>query len=196
MQYNTQREHLVMPEYGRGIQNMVDVAVSIPERESRQRCAETIIAIMARIQQGQDQQPDFEQKLWNHLARMSHYKLDIDYPVEIVPEEQAFAHAAPLHYPMKHIRRKHYGYQVENALKYAMQLPEGEERDALVGMIANQMKQNLYNWNRDSMDDNLVAQDLARYTDGQIRLDLSTFQFASVQTSNHPVPAKKSKTKK
>ena len=106
-----------MPEYGRGIQNMVDVAVSIPERESRQRCAETIIAIMARIQQGQDQQPDFEQKLWNHLARMAHYKLDIDYPVEIVPEEQAFAHAAPLHYPMKHIRRKHYGYQVENALK-------------------------------------------------------------------------------
>ena len=196
MQYNTQREHLVMPEYGRGIQDMVDVAVSIPVREERQRCAETIIAIMARIQQGQDRQPDFEQKLWNHLARMAHYKLDIDYPVEIVPEDQAFAHAAPLHYPMKNIRRKHYGYQVENALNYAMQLPEGEERDALVGMIANQMKQDLYNWNRDSMDDNLVAQDLARYTDGKIRLDLSSFQFAPVQTSNQPVIAKKSKKKK
>lgn len=196
MQYNTQREYLVMPEYGRGIQNMVDIAVMLPEKEQRQQCAESIIAIMARIQQGQVEPSDLRQKLWNHLARMARYELDIDYPVEIVPQETVYEHPAPMHYPMKKIQRKHYGYLVENALKYASELPQGPERDALVGLCANQMKQDLYTWNRDSMDDNLVAQDIARLTGGAVRLDLSTFRFAPVVTSNQPTaPAKKKKKK-
>ena len=166
MQYNTQREQLVMPEYGRGIQYMVDLAVSLPDKEERQRCANTIVA-------------DFELRLWNHLAKISRYKLDIDYPVEIVPEQEALEHPKPLHYPMQKIRRRHYGHLVESALKYAQTLPEGDERTALVGMVANQMKQNLFVWNRDSMDENLVMQDIKRYTDGQLQLQ-PDFQFASV----------------
>ena len=80
---------------------------------------------------------------------------------------------------MQKIRRRHYGHLVESALKYAQTLPEGDERTALVGMVANQMKQNLFVWNRDSMDENLVMQDIKRYTDGQLQLQ-PDFQFASV----------------
>ncbi len=179
MQYNTQREQLVMPEYGRGIQYMVDLAVSLPDKEERQRCANTIVAIMGRIQPENSNAADFELRLWNHLAKISRYKLDIDYPVEIVPEQEALEHPKPLHYPMQKIRRRHYGHLVESALKYAQTLPDGDERTALVGMVANQMKQNLFVWNRDSMDENLVMQDIKRYTDGQLQLQ-PDFQFASV----------------
>lgn len=179
MQYNTQREQLVMPEYGRGIQYMVDLAVSLPSKEERQRCANTIVAIMGRIQPENNSAADSELRLWNHLAKISRYKLDIDYPVEIVPEQEAMEHPKPLHYPMQKIRRRHYGHLVESALRYAQTLPEGDERTALVGMVANQMKQNLFVWNRDSMDENLVMQDIKRYTDGQLQLQ-PDFQFASV----------------
>ena len=179
MQYNTQREQLVMPEYGRGIQYMVDLAVSLPSKEERQRCANTIVAIMGRIQPENNSAADSELRLWNHLAKISRYKLDIDYPVEIVPEQEAMEHPKPLHYPMQKIRRRHYGHLVESALRYAQTLPEGDERTALVGMVANQMKQNLFVWNRDSMDENLVMQDIKRYTDGQLQLQ-PDFRFASV----------------
>ena len=168
-----------MPEYGRGIQNMVDLAVSLPDRQARQRCANTIVSSMARIQPENSNTADFEIRLWNHLAKMSRYKLDIDYPVEIVPEQEAMEHPQPLHYPMQKIRRRHYGHLIESALQYAQTLPDGEERTALIGMVANQMKQNLFMWNRDSMDENLVMQDIRRYTDGQLQLPAG-FTFASV----------------
>ena len=198
MQYNTQREQLIMPEYGRGIQYMVDLAVSLPDKKVRQQCANTIVAIMGRIQPDNTNAADAEIRLWNHLAKISRYKLDIDYPVEIVPEQEALEHPKPLHYPMQKIRRRHYGHLVESALQYAQTLPDGEERTALVGMVANQMKQNLFVWNRDSMDENLVMQDIKRYTDGQLQLQ-PDFHFASVgipsnsQLANNGSPKRKKK---
>lgn len=198
MQYNTQREQLIMPEYGRGIQYMVDLAVSLPDKKARQQCANTIVAIMGRIQPDNTNAADAEIRLWNHLAKISRYKLDIDYPVEIVPEQEALEHPKPLHYPMQKIRRRHYGHLVESALQYAQTLPDGEERTALVGMVANQMKQNLFVWNRDSMDENLVMQDIKRYTDGQLQLQ-PDFHFASVgipsnsQLANNGSPKRKKK---
>ncbi|MBO7068918.1 MAG: DUF4290 domain-containing protein [Bacteroidaceae bacterium] len=194
MQYNTQREHLVMPEYGRGIQNMVDLAVSLPDREARQQCANTIISIMSRIQPENIDTADYELRLWNHLAKISRYKLDIDYPVEIIPEHEALEHPKPLPYPMQKMRRRHYGHLVESALKYAQTLPEGEERTALVGMVANQMKQNLFVWNRDSMDENLVMQDIERYSDGKLQLS-PDFRFASVGIPSNAQLANNSSSK-
>ncbi len=180
MQYNTQKPLLVMPEYGRGIQEMVELAVGLPTKAERQRCAHAIVNIMARIQPQQSGQADYEQKLWNHLARISRYQLDIDYPVEIVSEEEVYAHPKPLPYPMKNIRSRHYGYLVESSLQYAKTLPDGPEKDTLVAMVANQMKQDLFVWNRDSMDDRLVAADISRLTQGEVRLDLNQHRFSPV----------------
>lgn len=198
MEYNTQKPLLVMPEYGRGIQDMVELAVGLPTKAERQRCAHAIVNIMARIQPQQSGQADYEQKLWNHLARISRYRLDIDYPVEIVSEEDAYAHPKPLPYPMKNIRSRHYGYLVENSLQYARTLPEGPERDTLVALVANQMKQDLFVWNRDSMDDRLVAADISRYTHGEIRLDLKQHRFAPVGTPDQQqaTPAQRRRRKR
>ena len=195
MQYNTQREQLIMPEYGRGIQYMVDLAISLPDKAERQRCANTIISIMSRVQPENADAADYEVRLWNHLAKISRYKLDIDYPVEIIPELEAMEHPRPLPYPMKKIHRRHYGHLVENALQYAQTLPDGEERNALIGMVANQMKQNLFVWNRDSMDDNLVMQDIKRYSEGLLKLP-SDFHFATVGIPSNAQLANNGKSKK
>lgn len=181
MQYNTQKNKLEMPEYGRGLQEMVELAVTLPTKKERQRCANTIVNIMKRIQPEVATQEDYTHRLWNHLARISHYKLDVDYPVDIVSEEEVLAHPEPLKYPMKRIKRRHYGYLVEEALDYARTLPEGNERNVLLRGIANQMKQNLFVWNKDSMDELLVAQDIERYTDGELSLgNMKGFRFAAV----------------
>lgn len=187
-----------MPEYGRGVQMMVDMAVEMENRNERQRCANTIIKIMAGLLPSTASKEDDKHRLWNHLARIAHYKLDIDYPVDIVPQEEVQAHPAPLHYPMKAIKRRHYGYLVEQTLDYAKTLEDENMRRFITESIANQMKQDLFIWNRDSMDNALVAQDIERYSNGKLNLDLDNFTFASVGESSfqRPEGGKKRKRKK
>ena len=81
--YNTEREKLLLPEYGRCVQQMVDHAKSLEDKEERQRCATTIVALMANMTEQHGDPEDFRQKLWNHLAAIANYELDIDYPVTI-----------------------------------------------------------------------------------------------------------------
>lgn len=181
MEYNTQRKKLPMPEYGRGIQNMVDYALTLTDRAERQRCANTIISIMGNMFPHLRDVSDFGHKLWDHLAVMSNYQLDIDYPYEITPAEKLHARPKPMAYPMKRIRYRHYGYMLETFLHRIKDMEDGPKRDALVRLVANQMKQSLYTWNRDAMDDEKVIADLAYYTGGKVQLDLKTFRFASVQ---------------
>lgn len=178
-EYNTCREQLVMPEYGRTIQNMVDKAMEMTDRQKRNRCARYIISVMARAQNDNASRPDFQNLLWNHLAKMSRYQLDVDYPVEIVPEVEATAHPQPLPYPMKRIQRKHYGYLMECMLKRIKDEEDAQKRMAMTMAAANQMRQDLYTWNRDSMDEDLIIQDILRYTKGKGRLPQS-FRFAPI----------------
>ena len=197
MVYNTQREQLVMPEYGRGIQMMVDMALQIENREERQRCANTIVKLMAGLLPSTTSKEEETHRLWNHLARIARYKLDIDYPVSIVPQEEVQAHPAPLPYPMKSIKRRHYGYLVEQTLDYAKTVEDEAARKFITESVANQMKQDLFIWNRDSMDNALVAQDIARYSGGKLHLDLDDFTFDSVgESALQHTEGKKKKRKK
>lgn len=183
MQYNTQKEQLIMPEYGRKIQAMVDMALQMKDRSERQRCAATIVKIMSNLSPSTASKEENEHRLWNHLARMARYQLDIDFPVAIVPQEEVQQHPSPLPYPMKDIKRRHYGYLVQQALDFAQTLQDEEQQRYVTESVANQMKQNLFMWNRDSMDNALVAQDIVRLTDGRLHLDLNNFSFDSVGES-------------
>lgn len=185
MTYNTQREKLILPEYGRTIQEMVDICMSIEDRAQRQRCAESIIAIMVTMNPSVRQQPDYEQKLWDQLAILSNYKLDIDYPYEVLKAEEIAERPKPLKYPMQRIRFRHYGHLTEAFMKELKEMPEGEDRERLTSMMANFMKRSLYNWNRDAMDERKVAADLSSYTDGQAALS-EDFHFASVSNGHLP----------
>lgn len=177
LDYNTQREKLVLPEYGREIQNMVDYAVAIEDRGERQRCAETIVAIMKRMFPDGSNAEDQERKLWDHLAIMSDFKLDIDYPYDVTHAEQIAQKPEPMEYPMKKISVRHYGAMVFELFEKLKSMEPGEERDELMKLTANQMRRNLMQWSHGSSDEEKVASDLARFTDGKIQLDLDNFRF-------------------
>ena len=196
MQYNTQKEKLQMPEYGRGVQDMIAHAASLPDKADRQRCAESIFGIMANMQPQLREQPDYKHRIWDHIAYISGYQLDIDYPCEITRLGDDAEKPKPVPYPMKEIRQRQYGHLIEESLKQLAEMPEGEERDEMLALVANQMKQSLFNWNRDAMDDEKVASDIAHYTQGRVILDLSTFRFAPVQTLPRQDGVSKRKKKK
>ena len=177
LDYNTQREQIVLPEYGREIQQMVDYAVGLPDREERQRCARAIITIMDRMFPESKNVEGHERKLWDQLAIMSRFQLDIDYPFDVTSASQIAQKPEPMPYPMKKIPVRHYGAMLFEAFEILKTMEPGRERDELVKLTANQMHRNLMLWSHGSSDGEKVASDLARFTDGKIQLDLDTFKF-------------------
>lgn len=172
---------MAMPEYGRSIHEMVNYAKTIENKEERQLCAETIVRIMATKETDADvsSQPDFENRLWDHLFYIANYELDVDCPYEITRLDTESVRPRMLKLPKKDIRHLQYGYMIEETLRRAAEMPEGEERQALLRVVANQMKQNLFTWNRDAMDEQKVLLDIKRYTGGKVELD-ADFVFDAV----------------
>ena len=193
LDYNTHREKLLMPEYGREIQKMVDYAVSLTDKQERQNCANEIIRMMETKVPELRSNADFEQMLWDHLFMMSHKQLDIDWPFDVSEAEKINnkPNAVPL--PQESIRLRHYGKLIEELFEKLKEMPAGEERDVLVCYTANQMKRNLLTWGHGSMSDEKVADDLARYTDGVIQLDLSKVKLDKAAAAEEPKPKKKKK---
>ena len=179
MDYNTQKPQLVMPEYGRYIQEMVDYCKGIEDAEERKRCAKSIIAIMANMTEKNGDDADFKAKLWNHLATISHYELDIEYPVKIEHEEDSQNQRERVPYPQKKIERRHYGAIVEKFTQALKEEQDEKKRFELAKLIANHMKRDLSNWNVDVMSDAKVADDLEQYTEGKVVLTPDKFQFVS-----------------
>lgn len=171
MEYNTQKRVLPLPEYGRSIQNMVDHALSIEDKAERQRCANTIINIMGNMFPHLRDVPDFKHKLWDHLAIMADFKLDIDSPYELIIKDNLYTKPDAIAYPSSKIRYRHYGRTLEKMIKKASEYPEGEEKKQLVTLIANHMKKNYMAWNKENVDDRKIFQDLSEYTNGAIKLD-------------------------
>ena len=192
LDYNTQREQLVLPEYGREIQKMVDHALTLPTKEERQACAESIIATMSILfPQGYDA-IDLEHKLWDHLAIMSNFQLDIDYPFDVSEAIKAATKPQRVGYTSSHIPVRHYGKLLFDTFERLKNMPEGEERDALVRLTANQMKRALVEWGHGAADNERVASDLAAFTNGKIQLDLDTFKYEKLPARE---PEKKRKKK-
>lgn len=173
VEYNSTRETLKLPEYGRLVQEMVEYALTITDRAERQRYAEAIIDVMAGLNPKMKDVPGFRHKLWDHLAYISEYKLDIDYPYEIKRRKEASSAPQKLSYPKGTIRFRHYGRLIERAMQQLEEMPEGSERDELVRLIANRMKRNLADWKGDGVQDVKVARDIAFYTEGKVQPDFT-----------------------
>lgn len=171
MKYNTEGKRLALPEYGRNIQNMVDYCVTIEDREERKRCANTIINIMGNMFPHLRDVNDFKHILWDHLAIMVDFKLDIDYPYEIVKKENLYARPPRIPYNNNRIRYRHYGKTLELMIRKATEWEEGIERDQLVKLLANQMKKSFLTWNKESVDDRKIFKDLDELSNGKIVLD-------------------------
>ena len=172
---------------------MVEYACELPTKEERLKCAIAIIHQMENKNPQLRDNADYEQTLWNHLYLMSHRELDIDWPYDVSEADKILSKPEPLPLPDSHIRLRHYGHLVEELLELLKTMEPGEERDALVKKAANQMKRDLVLWGHGSVEDERVADDLARYTNGKIQLDLNTFKFEKINPNEGKQSGKKKK---
>lgn len=191
--YNTQLKKLILPEYGRNIQQMVDYCMTIEDRDERTHCAYTIIDTMITMFPEVRNEADYERKLWDQLAIMSDFKLDIDYPFDVVKEENLETKPEPIHYELEKIKFRHYGKIIERMIARAAEYPEGEERDALVMLLANHMKKLIYQINNEDVDDRKIFNDLYHYSRGAIRLDPETHKLHEYQVVAQPQATGKKK---
>ena len=172
MDYNSTRERLAMPEYGRLVQDMGHHALTIGDKSERQTYAKAIITAMAGVNPGMKNVPDFRRKLWDHLAFMANYQLDIDYPFPITHynEEKEKPH---LSYPGHEIKWRHYGHLIEEAVKSLPEMPDTAQRRQLLRQVGTRMKRSLAEWKGDGVEDAKVARDIAAYTEGALAPDFS-----------------------
>jgi hypothetical protein len=171
MRYNTKEKQLALPEYGRNIQNMVDHCVTLSDREERTRCANTIINIMGNMFPHLRDVNDFKHILWDHLAIMSDFSLDIDYPYEVIKKENLYIKPGKLPYAGGKIVYKHYGKNLENMIRKATEYENGEQKDYLISLLANHMKKSFLTWNKEVVDDRKIFKDLELLSKGSIVLD-------------------------
>lgn len=169
-----------MPEYGREIQNMVNICLNIKDRAERQRCANTIIGVMGNMFPQLRDTPEFTHKLWDHLAIMADFKLDIDYPYEIVKKSTLTAHPERIPYQNERIRYRHYGRLIQQLLEKLADMPDGQTKDELIELAANQMKRDLASWNRNSLSDDKIFEDIETYTHGKIKPEPSKLHLIAV----------------
>ena len=169
--YNTRRPQMIIPEYGRNIQKMVEHAITVEPREERNKVAQSIINVMGQLNPHLRDIVDFKHKLWDHLFIISDFKLDVDSPYPIPDKETIFKKPEPLAYPQNKIKFKHYGKSVENFIAEAIKMKDSEEKTELIRAIANLMKKSYLTWNRESVDDDLIFSDLKLLSKGQLQVD-------------------------
>lgn len=177
MDYNTEREKLILPEYGRIVQNMVNYAVNLENRAERQHCAERIVEVMSQMFSNVQHAADFNHMLWDHLAMMSGYKLDIDWPYEIVKQDET-RRPEPMDYPMKRIRNRHYGHLLEELFSILKDMEPSVEREHLTELVANQMRKDLFYWNKNSLNKKKIVDDIYRFTDGKVTIEEEDVSFS------------------
>lgn len=172
--YNSTRPNLILAEYGRNVQNMVDYICTVPSREERNRLAQVVIDMMGVLNPHLRDVSDFKHKLWDHLYIISDFKIDVDSPYPVPNREDIRHKPEPLPYPQNRIRFKHYGHIVEKMIAKTMAATTEESRLKMSLSVANFMKMAYCTWNKDSVTDQHIIQDLNDLSGGVLRLPEDT----------------------
>lgn len=189
-------EPVLLPEYGRNLQGLVDYCAAIPDREERTACAYAIADTMA------SQYPTLVGDnhdytlIWNQINIMSRFKLDIDFPCEVITEEKLHPIPETLPYTSSDMRFRHYGKNIEKMIEVVADLEDGEEKDVLISMIANQMKKLMLQHNPEGVDDAKILRDLSLYSKGKITLTPENYILHEYKEAPIvPINSKKKKKK-
>ncbi len=204
MEYNTQRPKMAIPEYGRSVQKMIDFAVTVQDRNERNKIVRSIIVIMEQLAPHLKDLEDFEHKLWTHLYIMSDFKLDVDSPYPKPDPDTFYSRPERVVYPQQHIKYGHYGKTVQLLIQKATALQDGEEKTELTKEIANLMKRNYLTWNRDTVTDDVILQHLKELSGSKLSVDASVLvssgeilrQKSTVQPTGNGHPGNNNKRKK
>lgn len=168
MEYNSQREKLKLPEYGRNIQNMVNYTKNIEDREERQKAAQTVVDVMGNLYPYLRDIDDFKHKLWDHLAILADFDIDIDFPYAVPTPDILGGKPNNIPYNKERIKYRHYGLVVEQMIKRTAEYEEGPEKDSLIQMLADHMKKCYLTWNKETVDDKKVMDDFSVLSKGKI----------------------------
>ncbi|MFB9052535.1 DUF4290 domain-containing protein [Formosa undariae] len=170
IEYNTEREPLIIPEYGRHLQKMVNHAKTIENRDDRNKEANAIIAVMGNLQPHLRDVPDFQHKLWDQLFIIANFELDVDSPYGNPDREILERRPDSLEYPQNFPKYRFYGNNIKTMIDVANTWEDGDLKEALIYSIANHMKKCFLNWNKDTVDDNVIFNHLYELSDGKINL--------------------------
>ena len=176
MEYNTTREMMLIPEYGRNIQRMIQYTCTVEDREKRNQAAKFIINVMAQLNPSVKESGDFKHKLWDHLFIIADFKLDVDAPYPPPPPLSLSTKPEHLSYHDNEIEYKHYGKNIALMIEKATEYEDGVEKDALIKAIANHMKKSYLNWNRESVNDELIEKHLSVLSKDLLKLN-QDFRF-------------------
>ncbi|QJP35185.1 DUF4290 domain-containing protein [Nonlabens sp. Ci31] len=170
LEYNTERNQLVIPEYGRHIQKLVEHCRALETKEERNKMSTAIIGVMGNLNPHLRDVADFQHKLWDQLFVIANFDLDVDSPYPIPDREELAARPARMSYPQKRPRYRFYGNNIQGMINVALGWEKGEKREALAYIIANHMKKSFLNWNKDSVDDAVIFKHLFELSEGEINL--------------------------
>lgn len=180
MDYNSSREKLIIPEYGRNVQKMIFHALTMEDREKRTSFVKYIAGVMTQMHISTGSYGDYHHMIWDHLHIIAGYEMDVDSPYPMPKKETIEARPNNLSYSTNKIKYKPYGLNIEKMIQLAMTYEDGEEKDSLIENIANHLKKSYLNWNRDSVEDEVIVNHLAVLSDGKLNLK-EGFVFKSTE---------------
>lgn len=178
MDYNTSRNRLIIPEYGRNVQKMVEHCKSMEDRQKRTDFANFIVKVMSNLNAGSGTYGDNNQKLWDHLYIISNFDLDVDTPYAMPEKDKISAKPKPMAYSDNKIRYRTYGRNLAGIIEKAIAYEDGEEKTALIRLIAINLKRAYLTWNRSSVDDDHIKSDLLKMSNGKLSVP-DDFEFPS-----------------
>ncbi|MES2485236.1 MAG: DUF4290 domain-containing protein [Bacteroidota bacterium] len=170
LEYNAERPHLIIPEYGRHLQKLIEQAVALQDRNERNRAARYIISVMGSLNPHLRDVPDFQHKLWDQLFIMSDFLIDVDSPYPLPNRELLQQRPDKLEYPQNFPKYRFYGNNIKYMIDVANSWDDGEMKNALIIVIANHMKKSFLSWNKDTVEDNVIFNHLYELSDGKINL--------------------------
>ena len=171
MEYNTSRPKMLIPEYGRNVQNMIDYAISIPNKEDRNKAALAIIEVMGQLNPHLRDVDDYRHKLWTHLFIMSDFKIDVDSPYPKPKQEEMEIKPDRLRYPKNKIRYGHYGHNVQKVIDNIVNIENDQEREIVTNRLANLMKKLYVSYNNEAVENEVILEQLVELSGGKLQLD-------------------------
>ena len=196
MEYNTEREKIVISEYGRNIQVMIRHLMEIEDRKQRTEAAYFIVNVMAQMNPQVKESNDYMHKLWDHLHIIANYELDIDGPYPKPTPEMQKQKPEHVGYQKNNIRYGHYGQYIYDVVKKVKEMEDGPKKQAILVNIANQMKRDYLNWNRDTVNDLLILDDLYKISGEEIVLPMETKLIPTNEILNKPQNQQQQQQKK
>jgi len=171
LEYNTQRGKMVISEYGRNVQKMVQMTLEIEDREARSKAAQNIVNVMALLNPSVREVADYKHKLWDHLFILADFKLDVDSPFPPPEKELIKSKPKPIPYPTSDIRYKYYGKVMEDMIRQIAQMPDSPSKEVITQNLANFMKMSYLTWNKDTVDDSTIFKHLEELSKGNMKVD-------------------------